>query len=197
MATSHSSFSQHLHTLRQKAEALGQEIASLCGNMTPEQFNWKPSPDSWSVGQCVHHLIVFNTSYFTSLDKSIERARRKYTESGLEPAHGAYKAGMLGAFLIRMMHPGTLKVRTPQPFRPSQSDIPLSALRDFSTAQQHLSEILLRAADINLNRTRVASPAAGLLRFRLGDILAILLLHERRHMEQIRKITTHASFPIA
>ncbi len=189
------SFAHYLHMLSRETEILGQEITLLCSGMSGQRFNWKPAPASWSIGQCVQHLVVFNTLYFASIEQSVEKARRKYTARSLKSAQGTYKAGTIGGFLIRMMYPGALKVRTPQAFQPSHSDIPHTALRDFSSAQQQLAGILRKCADINLNRTRVASPAAGLLRFRLGDILTILVRHERRHFDQMKRLAAHPLFP--
>ena len=189
-------FTRYLHLLAEEAESLEGELSSLCSDLDTEQFNWQPAAGSWSIGQCIRHLTIFNRQYFTSIDKSVEKARRKYVERALTRAAGLYKPGLLGGFLMRMMYPARLKVRTPQSFEPSHSDIPLSALRDFASAQRHMTHILRNAGDLDLNRVRVASPAAGLLRFRLGDILTILLLHERRHLEQMQRIINQEEFPV-
>ncbi|MGH7471115.1 MAG: DinB family protein [Longimicrobiales bacterium] len=33
------------------------------------QLNWKPAPDSWSVGQCLDHLININREYDPTFDR--------------------------------------------------------------------------------------------------------------------------------
>jgi len=33
------------------------------------QLNWKPSPDAWTVDQCLEHPIVINSGYFPILEK--------------------------------------------------------------------------------------------------------------------------------
>jgi uncharacterized damage-inducible protein DinB len=32
--------------------------------LSEEQFNWKPNTKSWSIAQCLDHLIVSNEKYF-------------------------------------------------------------------------------------------------------------------------------------
>src|SRR5215510_4453254 len=51
-------------------EAKNKVVAEF-SNLTTEQFNWKPFPDSWSIAQCLHHLIVSDSSYFPDLKKII------------------------------------------------------------------------------------------------------------------------------
>ena len=35
------------------------------GQLSSTQLNWKPDPKSWSVGQCIDHVIVTNELYFS------------------------------------------------------------------------------------------------------------------------------------
>ena len=34
------------------------------GSLNSDQINWKPDPNTWSIGQNIEHLIVINETYF-------------------------------------------------------------------------------------------------------------------------------------
>ena len=36
-----------------------------------EQLNWKPFPTSWSIAECLEHLLIADSSYFEDLKKII------------------------------------------------------------------------------------------------------------------------------
>lgn len=47
-----------------------KEKASLeFSNISSEQLNWKPSAESWSIAQCLDHLIIADSSYFPDKKK--------------------------------------------------------------------------------------------------------------------------------
>ena len=49
-------------------------------SLSSTQLNWKPSENEWSIGQCLDHLIVSNTTYFPTFEKVL---------------HGKYRLGFL------------------------------------------------------------------------------------------------------
>ena len=59
-----------MQPIEEAAEALltiADATALQFRQLTVEQLNWKPSHDSWSVGQCFDHLITIQTLYFPQL----------------------------------------------------------------------------------------------------------------------------------
>lgn len=179
----------YIKALQQETELLSREITSLCGTMSVQQLNWKLSVESWSIAQCVKHLEEFNRQYLSSVQNSLLRTRTSNSSTVL------YKPGAIGALIMRMVYPGKVKAPAPQQFRPVQSGLPLSVLQEFATVQQQIVELLDTAPKLDLKHIRVASPVTALLRIRLGDVLALLLLHERRHLEQMQRVAHHTQFP--
>ena len=53
-------------------EAVTEEVNSLFGNLSTEQLNWKPSTEKWSIAQCLDHLMITNSSYYSQLNKVID-----------------------------------------------------------------------------------------------------------------------------
>ena len=50
-------------------------VLSLAEDLSDEQLNWKPRPESWSVGQCLDHLAVINPFYLSHFIPLVDRAR--------------------------------------------------------------------------------------------------------------------------
>ena len=49
--------------LLSELEASDARAIAIAGPLTPEQLNWKPAPEKWSVGQCLEHLAISNEVY--------------------------------------------------------------------------------------------------------------------------------------
>lgn len=41
-------------------EKVSEDVQKNFGGLSAEQINWKPRADSWSIGQCLDHLIKSN-----------------------------------------------------------------------------------------------------------------------------------------
>ena len=53
------------------------------------------------------------------------------------------------------------------------------------------------ASGLDLARVKVRSPVVPLLRFRLGVIIALMAVHERRHLWQAERVLQAEGFPTA
>jgi len=49
----------------QHIDDITQKFIESFGELSSEQMNWKPDPNTWSIAQNIDHLIVINTYYFT------------------------------------------------------------------------------------------------------------------------------------
>jgi hypothetical protein len=47
-----------IQRMLQKGKEAGEKVKIEFQNITHRQLNWKPAPDSWSMGQCLDHLVV-------------------------------------------------------------------------------------------------------------------------------------------
>ncbi|MEJ7615904.1 MAG: DinB family protein [Pyrinomonadaceae bacterium] len=47
------------------------------GGLSARQLNWKPSPEQWSIGQCLDHLMNTNKQYFPLIEKLVAGAAKK------------------------------------------------------------------------------------------------------------------------
>src|SRR5262245_66249953 len=60
-----------------EAEAVAGDAKVLFGHLNSEQLNWKPAADSWSVAQCLDHLISANHEYQPVFDRILNGEYRK------------------------------------------------------------------------------------------------------------------------
>lgn len=45
-------------------EQVGRQVRDELCPLSREQLNWKPDAKSWSVAECLDHLVVTNAAYF-------------------------------------------------------------------------------------------------------------------------------------
>lgn len=159
--------------------------------LTSEQLTWRPSPLKWSVAHCIDHLIAQNTPYEKPLTLALDRAHPGKNDRPL-------RMSLAGRLLYNSVDPALIdkrKSRTPPMFRPApEPDLPTLFDR-FHTSQHRLRDRLVRAQEVDAQGVRVSSPAMWLFRFNVATALRILVVHEERHLIQMRKILALPGFP--
>lgn len=175
----------------QQIEAAKREAAALLAGMTDAQFNWRPGPDRWSIGQCVDHLNVAVRKTLPAFDSAIAAARDRGHH-----APGPFRYGWFARWMVSSMEPpvkrrqGTFKI-----FLPAQ-EVPLApTLAEFRAVRDQLAGRVMNAAGLDLRRARVVSPVTRLLRLPLGAYFAFVLAHDRRHLWQARNVRAAPGFP--
>jgi hypothetical protein len=156
------------------------EADTLASHLNRQELYWRPAADSWSIGECLHHLAVTNETYTRRIGRVLATARP-------QPAKSPLTYGLFGNWFIRFMEPPVRrKVRAPAVFLPPPEDPEFDPLSAFHESQDRLLDLLVRAADYDLQKIKVRSPASRLIRFNLAAAFAILAAHERRHLWQAR-----------
>ena len=171
-----------------------QESEWLAEQLTEAQFNWRPGPDRWSVGQCFDHLAIATGLMLEKVNPEIDRAHREGI-AGAPP----FRYGMMGGWFVAMMEkpPGKRGMPAPGNFVPPL-DVPRAqVLRKYFAALDDLSKALRTSHGLALGKLKVASAAKGgsWLRFNLAAWFAATLAHLRRHLAQARRVTETEGFP--
>ena len=173
------------------ANNIAAETKSTFGHLTPEQLNWKPSPERWSVAQCFDHLLTTNKGYFPPVEGVI---------AGVKPTFWQRMPvlpGLAGKLLIKSLDPkSTRKIKAPQKFQPAQSDISASVLDDFVDQQARIVEKMKATEHLDLEKIVITSPVASAITYSLMDAYRIIVVHEQRHFDQARRVTQEAAFPV-
>jgi hypothetical protein len=159
-----------------------QEYKTAFHSLSAGQLNWKPSPDRWSIGQVIDHVIATNSTYFPIIEE---------IKNGTYKPHFNAKFGFLanffGKLLLRSVQPeAQRKIKTFPPFEPSQSALPADIVAKFEAHQAKLIQEINGAQSI-LDRV-VSSPANRIVVYRLDRAFDIVVAHERRHLLQAKAV---------
>jgi hypothetical protein len=162
---------------------------ALANSLTIEQLNWRPSPDEWSIGQCLQHLLVFNRLYIEAISCALDR----------QPACPVreVEASRISAWFMRTyVEPGsdTRRVRSPRKIKPN-ARIDASVVDDFLQSNQHAKNLVRRAAAYDVNRIRYKNPLVPLVRFTVGVGLELTWKHQLRHVLQAERVKQSQGYP--
>jgi hypothetical protein len=167
-----------LEEFRAQFEALSADAGTLVTPLSDTQFAWSPSPDVWSVAQCIEHLNVTARAYLPSLDEGIASAIR----SGVYGT-GPFTYNVLGRLMVRSMEPPPFwRFKAPVVFAPPATP----------QTQRTRSEIMagFRGYQVQyIDRLRQANGVD------LGSGFALQIAHERRHLWQARQLMARTDFP--
>ena len=181
----------YLNPLLDVARKRKTEIPDTFRHLRFDQLNWQPTAESWSVGQCLDHLITINRLYFPVF-ADLAAGRKKKTFWERLPI----LPGMFGAMIVQSVLPeNTKKTKTLGVFEPRQSDIPLSVLDDFGKMQQELIEKMTGLDFLDHQKVIITSPAASFVVYSLQDACTLLTPHEDPHFDQAKRVVAMEQFP--
>jgi hypothetical protein len=181
---------QRVNEIVMRLEAVSNMVQSKFSHLTPEQLNKKSSPESWSIAQCLDHLIVTNKSYYPQFNALIEG----------KPVPNLWKSmpvlsRFFGNLLKRSMRPDeTKKFKTQPAFQPSQIELPPDIVCRFLESQTELKVMLYSLSRFDFEKEKITSPAANFITYSLDDLLEITALHEERHLKQAEKVAEQMGF---
>jgi hypothetical protein len=160
------------------------QVISESASLTDAQWNFKPAPDRWSVGEVVEHLALAEAFIFDLQQK---------TMAG-EAATAEQLAGAKGQddMILKAIPDRTQKAQAPEPLQPTTR---LGSREQVLAAfKERRAKTLEYAATTKDDlRSRVASsplgPTDGY------QWLLFVAAHSDRHLAQLREVKAHAQFP--
>ena len=171
-------------------EAIASDAEKAFARFDSRQANWSPSAGSWSVAQCLDHLIRINRAYYPIFDRI---AKGQYRPPLV--ARVPLLPKLVGPMMVQVLSPqGTRKFKAGNVARPSASAIESDIVGRFIAHQRELLAWLRSLADRDLGAIVIRSPLAP-VPYSLLDAFRILVAHERRHLAQARRVTQLPEFP--
>ncbi|RKE92296.1 DinB family protein [Ichthyenterobacterium magnum] len=146
-----------------------------------EILNWKSTPESWSVLECIEHLNRYSDFYIPEIEKQIDASKHKASE--------VFKSGWLGNYFAKNMLPKE-KLNTMKTFKsmnPLGSNLSKGVLTKFIDQQHKLLNLLDKSKKVNLTKTKTAISISKLIKLRLGDTFRVVIYHNQRHIVQAEK----------
>jgi len=186
-----SELSPDLDGLVARLEVQRREALDLIEPLDPQQFNWRPGPDRWSVGQCLHHLNQTNGKLLPVLEQAMARGRHRN-----QTAAGPFRYGLFARWFRDSMKPDFKKpLKSPRIYRPEVSRLDMAQVADeFDHSLEALARIIGQADRLALAGIKAASPVSRFLRIPIGIWFESVVVHDDRHLQQARRVTAEPGF---
>ena len=168
-----------------------ERTLKIFSSLSEKQLNWKPGPDSWSVGECISHLIKSNALYLSKIESILT------SNSSGPPKDFSYKQSFVGKMIAKGVDPANVrKSKTFKVFLPDASDIQKSIIVDYATSSNKFIGLADKLRHLDLTKIELSSPVNKILRMNLGDPLIIIPKHDERHLDQAERVMSQKEFPI-
>lgn len=169
---------------------ISEDVQKTFGELSPEQINWKPGAEGWSVGQCFEHLIKTNELFYSELDKIANGTRRSSFLENWSPLSGVF-----GNLMISSLKKDARKFKAPSPKIVPPSEIDPHIIEIFAAHQAELVGKIKSTENANWNKIKITSPFMKLMTYRLADGFQIVVEHEKRHFRQAERVIQIGGFP--
>jgi len=170
-------------------EQITNDFRTAFGSLSEAQLNWKPCPDSWSVAQCIDHLIKSNDEVKPRIDAKINGGKNSFWEQW------SPLTGFFGNFLKNGLSSDKKKFKAPSKTIVPPSEVEPGIVDRFAENQKIVINDINAMADLDWDKTVITSPFLGLMTYRLRDGVGILIEHEKRHFRQAKRVTQTEGFP--
>src|SRR5262249_33310217 len=172
-------------------EEIAANARKAFGHLSPKQINWKPSAESWSVGQCFEHLIKIDSAYFLEVESIIKGEKKQKFWESYSPF-----SGFFGKLLFKSLSPeAKRKLNAPKAARPAASNISPAIIADFVKHQAELIDKVRHTENLDTKKIIITSPFIKAITYSLFDAYRIIVTHEKRHFQQAERVVQAAGFP--
>lgn len=183
---------KYLEKIKANIQDVSGQVLIKFGKLSVEQINWKISPEQWSIGQCLDHLMTTNRSYY-NVFRTIIEGRYRPTLWQRMP----FIPEILGNMLIKATQPENgKKSKTFALFEPAESSVNELVVQEYLSHQSEFSGFINQLDQIENHHIVISSPASCWIVYRLKDCLKLLSFHEKRHLLQATGVLEYRRFPV-
>ncbi|MEO8100541.1 MAG: DinB family protein [Acidobacteriota bacterium] len=158
-------------SLTSTLEAGRRDFLEATADLTPQQASTKPSPNAWSVLECIEHVVTVEHRFLGWIANGAEITPQRNGDNELR--------------LFTMIRNRETKVEAPEVVRPTGRFTNLSdALAEFNAARDRSVEVITSHGE-KLYALGAKHPRFGDLNG--AEVFHVIDGHARRHAEQIRE----------
>ncbi len=170
--------------------AIADDVNATFGSLSDAQLNWKPAEKSWSVGQCLDHIIKTNREFDPEFDKIASGNRKNSFWETWSPF-----TGMGGRFLINAVSEDSKKAKAPSKAIVPPSEIEAGIVAKFAEQISEVNKKVEACSGVDLEKTVVTSPFLSVFTYKFDDALTVLVEHSKRHIRQAKRVMDANEFP--
>lgn len=162
---------------------------ALTNRLSRIQFNYKPKPDKWSVGECIEHLNLSTGAYLKIMRALIKEADLQTT--------GEYDKGtMMGRIMLWALRKPGGRFPAPKSFMPKEGEYNPNSVRDaFDRQIARLRQTLEECEGLALGSINMPWPVFRLIKLSLAQAFELQILHTDRHLKQAERVIQREDFP--
>jgi hypothetical protein len=158
-----------------------ESLMKSINGLSNEQLNFKSSPESWSIAECVEHIAISENTIWGAVDGALKQPA--------DPARRA-EVKVSDTDVVTMVTDRTNKVKTKEIFEPKGATLEES-VKDFTEKRNaHLEYVKNTNDDL---RNRYAQFPFGT--FDAFQVIIFMSAHTARHTAQIEEVKAHENFP--
>lgn len=156
---------------------------SLLG-LSDAQLNFKPSPDRWSIGECVKHIAVTEMALWQMTDGALKKAANPEKRSEIK---------VTDEQVIQMIESRAQKVKTLPPMEPQNTSYKSTpdALASFFDNRKKLIEFVNTTNDDMRDHVVTLAPGS----FDSYQMVLFIAAHCNRHTQQIEEVKADPNYP--
>ncbi|MFO1476838.1 MAG: DinB family protein [Verrucomicrobiota bacterium] len=159
------------------------QLYRVTAGLTPEQWNFKPATNKWSIAQVVEHLAAAEDFFLANMETNIMKA---------PPREKTADLAALDAFVLQAVADRSKKVQAPEPLQPvNRFGSPKDSLQHFRMSRSKTIQFLKETQ--NLRGHATDSPLGKQLD--AYEWLLFAAAHTERHIKQIEEIEADPNFP--
>jgi hypothetical protein len=172
----------------QELESITNEIINYSvenfKSLSKEKLLQKPSPEKWSIGECLQHLVKYGEFYLTAMET--ELAKEKNSKPSV-----IFKTGYFGnkfAEMLRYKEQGMKSMKAPKIESLYFATVQENIVDIFLAQQNKHLELLAKTKNLNLAKVKVPIALTKLIKTKIGDTLRFSIYHNQRHFIQATKV---------
>jgi hypothetical protein len=158
-----------------------ENLLNSIQGLSIEQLNFKSSPGTWSVAQCVEHIAISESKIWVALEEAVKQPADPMKHSEVK---------FSDTDLIKMITDRTQKIKTLEPYEPKGRKFD-ECVSEFTTnREKNLGYIKSTQDDLRNHYSKM--PFGTLDGF---QIVIFMSGHTARHTAQIESIKAEPNFP--
>ncbi|WP_343531443.1 DinB family protein [Pedobacter sp.] len=167
--------------LYQRTEAILNLAIEQYQNLDEKALTFAVDEQSWNIAQCLAHLNTYGHYYLPKMKAVLAKPN--------EMSLAAYVPSWLGTYFIGLMDikNGNKKYKAAKQHQPKVADV-YAEVTEFINQQETFLKYIRAFERVDVNKIKIPISINKLVKLRLGDVLAFMVMHNERHIHQIRNI---------
>lgn len=158
------------------------DLMAAVQGLSEAQLNYKPSPDRWSVLECVQHITLASHGLYEMMQQTVVTSN-----------DSSWTSTVTDTGFIRSVEDRSRKAQAAEPLKPYNSpDKDLaSTLKTFNAGR----DSLIRFVDTTHGDLRAHIANLGFAKVDAYQIILLISAHTNRHTQQLNEVKASAGFP--